>query len=47
MTWFDTLWFNRAAGGVEYTSDADAYADASQLRYWQYRVMESSGAAFD
>jgi hypothetical protein len=47
MTWFDTLWFNRAAGGVEYTSDADAYADASQLRYWQYRVMESAGAAFD
>jgi PLD-like domain len=47
MTWFDTLWFNRAARGVEYTSDADVYADASQLRYWQYRLMESSGAAFD
>jgi hypothetical protein len=47
MTWFDTLWFNRAAGGVEYTSDADVYADASQLRYWQYRLTESGGAAFD
>jgi hypothetical protein len=47
LTWFDTLWFNRAAGGVEYTSDADVYADASQLHYWQYRFAEASGTAFD
>jgi hypothetical protein len=47
LTWFDTLWFNRAAGGVEYTSDADVYADASQLHYWQYRLLEAAGAAFD
>jgi hypothetical protein len=47
LTWFDTLWFNRASGGVEYTTDADVYADASELRYWQYRLMEMSGAAFD
>jgi hypothetical protein len=47
LTWFDTLWFNRAAGGVEYTSDADVYADASQLHYWQYRLLEAAGVAFD
>jgi hypothetical protein len=47
LTWFDMLWFNRAPSGVEYTSDADVYADASQLRYWQYRTLESSGIAFD
>jgi hypothetical protein len=47
LGWFDTLWFNRASGGVEYSSDADVYADASQLHYWQYRLMEASGAAFD
>lgn len=47
LTWFDSLWFNRAAGGIEYSSDVDVYADASQLRYWQYRLLEASGAAFD
>jgi hypothetical protein len=47
MTWFDTLWFNRASGGVEYSSDADVYADASQLRYWQYRLAEASGMVFE
>lgn len=47
MTWFDTLWFNRVSGGVEYSSDADIYADASEVRYWQYRLMEAAGAAFD
>jgi hypothetical protein len=47
LTWFDTLWFNRASGGIEYSSDADVYADASQIHYWQYRLFEASGAAFD
>ena len=47
LTWFDTLWYNRAAGGTEYTSDVDVYADASQLEYWRYRVLEASGASFD
>ena len=47
MTWFDSLWFNRAPGGVEYSSDADVYADASEVRYWQYRLIEAGGAAFD
>jgi hypothetical protein len=46
LAWFDTLWYNRAPSGVEYTSDADVYADASQLRYWQYRTLESTGVAF-
>jgi hypothetical protein len=46
LAWFDALWFNRAAGGIEYTSDADVYADASQLRYWQYRTLESAGISF-
>jgi hypothetical protein len=47
LSWFDTLWYNRAAGGTEYSSDADVYADASQLDYWQYRLLEISGASFD
>jgi phosphatidylserine/phosphatidylglycerophosphate/cardiolipin synthase-like enzyme len=41
--YFDTLWSNRAPLGIEYTADFDAYADPSQLRYWQYRVMEATG----
>ena len=45
--WFDTLWYNRASGGTEYTSDVDVYADASQLDYWQYRLFEASGTSFD
>ena len=47
LSWFDTLWYNRAAGGTEYTSDVDVYADASQLGYWRYRVLEASGGSFD
>jgi hypothetical protein len=41
--WFDMLWANRAAGGVEYTADVDVYADPSQGRYWLYRFMEATG----
>jgi phosphatidylserine/phosphatidylglycerophosphate/cardiolipin synthase-like enzyme len=47
VSWFDTIWYNRAAAGTEYSSDADVYADASQLDYWQYRLLEVSGASFD
>jgi hypothetical protein len=47
LSWFNTLWYNRAAGGTEYTSDVDVYADASQLGYWRYRVLELSGGSFD
>jgi phosphatidylserine/phosphatidylglycerophosphate/cardiolipin synthase-like enzyme len=41
--WFETLWNNRAAGGIEYTADLDVYADPSQGRYWLYRLMEATG----
>jgi hypothetical protein len=47
LAWFDMLWFNRASGGIEYTTDADVYTDASQLRYWQYRLFEAMGTSFD
>ncbi len=47
LSWFDALWYNRAAGGTEYTGDVDVYADASQLDYWQYRLLEVSGTSFD
>jgi hypothetical protein len=43
LEYFETLWSNRAPLGIEYTADFDAYADPSQLRYWQYRVMEATG----
>jgi hypothetical protein len=45
--WFDALWYNRASIGTEYTTDADVYADASQLSYWQYRLFEATGTSFD
>lgn len=41
--WFDTLWENRAPPGVEYTTDFGTYADAAQLSYWAYRLMEATG----
>jgi phosphatidylserine/phosphatidylglycerophosphate/cardiolipin synthase-like enzyme len=41
--WFETLWSNRAPAGVEYSADAEVYADPSQGRYWLYRWMEGSG----
>lgn len=47
LSWFDMLWYNRAFSGTEYTTDADVYVDASQLRYWQYRLFEATGTAFD
>lgn len=42
LTWFDTLWQNRP-GRIEYTTDADLYADPSIGRYWLYRFMEATG----
>jgi PLD-like domain len=41
--YFEALWSNRAALGIEYTSDFAAYADPSQWDYWVYRFMEASG----
>ena len=41
--YFETLWSNRAGLGIEYTADVGVYADASQLNYWRYRLMEATG----
>lgn len=41
--YFETLWSNRAGLGIEYTADVGVYADASQLDYWRYRLMEATG----
>lgn len=43
QSFFDTLWNDRGPPGIEYTADADTWADPSQLRYWTYRVMELLG----
>ena len=43
LQYFDTLWSNRAPLGIEYTADFGVYADPSQVRYWQYRIMEATG----
>jgi len=43
--YFDTLWGNRAALGIEYSADFTAYADPAQSHYWLYRLMEASGFA--
>jgi hypothetical protein len=40
---FDTLWNDRGPPGIEYTADADTWADPSQLRYLAYRLMEVLG----
>ena len=45
LDYFETLWSNRAALGIEYTADFGYYADPSQLHYWLYRLMEGTGAA--
>jgi hypothetical protein len=41
--YFDTLWNNRAAQGMEYTADFPAFAESSQYEYWLYRLLEASG----
>jgi hypothetical protein len=43
LDYFETLWSNRAALGIEYTADFAVYADPAQSRYWLYRVMEVTG----
>ena len=45
QAFFDTLWNDRGPPGIEYTADADAWADPSQLRYWAYRLMELLGVS--
>ncbi len=41
--YFETLWNNRAALGIEYTADFSAYADPGQGHYWLYRFLEGTG----
>jgi phosphatidylserine/phosphatidylglycerophosphate/cardiolipin synthase-like enzyme len=43
LGYFDTLWGNRAALGIEYSADYAVYADPSQAQYWLGRFMEASG----
>ena len=43
LGYFDTLWSNRAALGIEYTADFAAFADPRQADYWLYRVLEATG----
>lgn len=45
LTYFDTLWGNRAAPGTEYTADFAVFADPSQADYWLYRLLEGAGLA--
>ncbi|HEY4338648.1 MAG TPA: phospholipase D-like domain-containing protein [Steroidobacteraceae bacterium] len=45
QAFFDTLWNDRGPPGIEYTADADTWADPSQLRYWVYRLMEWVGVS--
>jgi phosphatidylserine/phosphatidylglycerophosphate/cardiolipin synthase-like enzyme len=41
--YFDSLWSNRAALGIEYTADFAAFADSRQTDYWLYRLLEGAG----
>jgi len=41
--YFETLWGNRAGGGIEYTADFAVFADPSQADYWLARLLEATG----
>jgi phosphatidylserine/phosphatidylglycerophosphate/cardiolipin synthase-like enzyme len=43
LGYFDTLWSNRAALGIEYTADFAVFADPAQSDYWLCRLMEGVG----
>jgi phosphatidylserine/phosphatidylglycerophosphate/cardiolipin synthase-like enzyme len=43
LGYFDTLWGNRAALGIEYTADFAAFANPSQADYWLGRLLEGTG----
>ena len=43
LGYFETLWSNRAALGIEYTADFAAFADPSQADYWLCRLLEGAG----
>ncbi len=41
--YFDRLWDNDGAPGVEYTAPFGAWRDQDRVRYWRYRLMEATG----
>jgi phospholipase D-like protein len=43
LGYFETLWGNRAALGIEYSADFTAFADTEQSDYWVYRLLEGTG----
>ncbi|HEY0766675.1 MAG TPA: phospholipase D-like domain-containing protein [Steroidobacteraceae bacterium] len=43
LGYFDTLWRNRAALGIEYTADFAVFSNPAQSDYWLCRVMEGVG----
>jgi phosphatidylserine/phosphatidylglycerophosphate/cardiolipin synthase-like enzyme len=45
LGYFETLWSNRAAFGIEYTADFAAFADPAQADYWLCRLLEGAGVA--
>lgn len=45
LEYFETLWSNRAAQGVEYSADFAVFADPSQANYWLARLLEGAGLA--
>ena len=45
LDYFEALWSNQAALGIEYTADYAAFANPSQADYWLCRVLEGLGAA--
>ena len=47
LAWFDTLWFNRAAAGPNTAAMSTFMPTPRSCDYWQYRLLEASGASFD
>jgi phosphatidylserine/phosphatidylglycerophosphate/cardiolipin synthase-like enzyme len=43
LGYFETLWSNRAALGIEYTADFAVFANPAQSAYWLCRLMEGVG----
>jgi phosphatidylserine/phosphatidylglycerophosphate/cardiolipin synthase-like enzyme len=43
LGYFDTLWGNDAALGIEYTAEFAAFSDPAQSDYWLYRLLEGAG----
>jgi phosphatidylserine/phosphatidylglycerophosphate/cardiolipin synthase-like enzyme len=43
LGYFEALWANRAALGIEYTTDFGVYSNPAQLDYWLGRWVEGAG----